>query len=99
MLSWLRKFEGARLAIAGLGVAAILFIAVNVLANTALRSSQVDLTEGKLYTVSDGTRRLLGSLQEPVHLRLYFSRTLGEVAPRFAAYDTRVRELLPARPK
>ena len=94
MLSWLRKFEGARLAIAGLGVAAILFIAVNVLANTALRSSQVDLTEGKLYTVSDGTRRLLGSLQEPVHLRLYFSRTLGEVAPRFAAYDTRVRELL-----
>lgn len=94
MLGWLRGKEGSRLAIAGLCVAAILFLAVNVLANTILKGGQVDLTEGKLYTVSQGTRNLLASLEEPIQLRLYYSRRLGEVAPRYGAYYARVRELL-----
>lgn len=93
-MNWLRKLEGSRLAIAGLFVAAVLFVAVNVLANTAFRGTQVDLTEGKLYTLSDSTRHVMASLKDPVHLRLYFSRQLGEVAPRFGAYYARVRELL-----
>ena len=94
MLRWLRRYEGSRLAIAGLCVAAILFIAVNVLANTLLKGAQVDLTEGDLYTVSQGTRNVLGSLEEPVTIRLYYSRRLGEIAPRYGAYHARVRELL-----
>lgn len=93
-MRWLRKYEGARLAIAGLAVAAVLFLAVNVLANATLRGAQVDLTEHSLYTVSEGTRRTLSAIEEPVQLRLYFSRNLGEVAPQFAAYYGRVRELL-----
>jgi ABC-type uncharacterized transport system involved in gliding motility auxiliary subunit len=94
MLRRLRKYEGSRLAIAGLCLAALLFLAVNVLANTVFKDAQIDLTEGKLYTVSQGTRNLLSSLQEPVRIRLYYSRRLGEVAPRYAAYYARVRELL-----
>jgi ABC-type uncharacterized transport system involved in gliding motility auxiliary subunit len=94
MLGRLRSYEGSRLAVAGLCVAAILFIAVNVLANTVLKGAQIDLTEGDLYTVSEGTRRLLGSLEEPVTIRLYYSRRLGEVAPRYGAYYARVHELL-----
>jgi ABC-type uncharacterized transport system involved in gliding motility auxiliary subunit len=94
MLQRLRKYEGSKLAIAGLCVAAILFLAVNVLANTVFKGAQVDLTEGNLYTVSQGTRTLLASLEEPVQIRLYYSRNLGEVAPRYSAYYARVRELL-----
>jgi len=93
-MNWLRKFEGARLAVAGLCLAAVLFVAVNVLANTAFRGAQMDLTEGNLYTLSEGTRSVMGSIKDPVQIRLYFSRQLGEVAPRFGAYYTRVRELL-----
>lgn len=93
-MQWLRRLEGSRLAIAGLVVAAVLFVAVNVLAGAVLRGDQIDLTEGKLYTVSDGTRRLMASLDEPVQLRLYFSQRMGQVAPQFAAYHARVRELL-----
>ena len=93
-MNWLRKYEGARLAIAGLAIAAVLFLAVNVLANATLRGAQVDLTEHSLYTVSEGTRRTLSAMQEPVQLRLYFSRNLGEMAPQFAAYYGRIRELL-----
>ena len=93
-MRWLQKFEGSQLAIAGLVLAAVLFVAVNVLAGTAFHGAQVDLTQGRLYTLSDGTRRLMTSLEEPIQLRLYFSRRLGEVAPAYGAYYTRVRELL-----
>ena len=93
-MQWLRKFEGSRLALAGLVLAVVLFLAVNVLAGTVLRGAQVDLTEGQLYTVSKGTRQLMASLKEPIQLRLYFSRALGDAAPPYAAYHERVRELL-----
>jgi gliding motility-associatede transport system auxiliary component len=94
MMTWLRRFEGTRLALAGLAVAAVLFLAVNVLANTLLRGVQVDLTEGRLFTLSDGTRTLLQSLDEPITLRLYYSPGLGEAAPRYATHYARVLELL-----
>ena len=48
------------------------------LASTAtLRSARLDLTEGKLYTLSEGSRRIAAKLDEPVHLRFYFSRGAG----------------------
>jgi len=93
-MTWLRQFEGTRLALAGLAVAAVLFLAVNVLANTLLRGAQIDLTEGRLFTLSDGTRALLQSLDEPITLRLYYSPGLGEAAPRYATYHAQVLELL-----
>lgn len=93
-MRWLHKLDGSRLAIAGLVLAAVLFVAVNVLAGTVFRGAQVDLTQGRLYTLSAGTRQLMTSLEEPVQLRLYFSQRLGEVAPAYRAYYMRVRELL-----
>ena len=56
---------------------------------------QLDLTDDKLFTLSEGTKRVLASLDEPVDIRLYFSRALGERSPDNARYHTRVRELLP----
>jgi len=91
---YLERLEGTRLAIAGLGVAAVLFLAVNVFANGAFTSMQWDLTQNKLFTVSEGTRKTLNEIDEPITLRLYFSRSLGEAAPRYATYYARVRELL-----
>jgi len=62
---------------AGLVVLLLVLIAFNYLASTA--AVRVDLTEGKLYTLSDGTRRVLGRLQTPVKLKLYVSQ--GEAMP------------------
>lgn len=90
----LRRWQGSRLGIIGLAVAAVLFLAVNIAANGALRGVQLDLTENRLYTLSDGTRRTLSAIDEPVTVRLYFSRNLAEAAPRYGAYYARVRELL-----
>ena len=52
-------------------VAAVLFVAFNVLSQTVLRNSRIDLTENQLYTLSDGTRTVLGDLSEPLTVRFF----------------------------
>ncbi|MBT6093675.1 MAG: GldG family protein [Rhodospirillaceae bacterium] len=73
---------------------ALLFLAINVFSNNSFRALQVDLTEGSLYTLSDGTRKVLEKVDEPITARLYFSGILGEQSPPHARYYERVRELL-----
>lgn len=93
-LDWLRRREGSRLAILGLVVAAILFVCVNIIANRAFEREQVDLTENHLFTLASGTKHVLANLDEPINVRLYFSRTLGDAVPQYAAYFARVKALL-----
>ncbi|MEQ8230019.1 MAG: Gldg family protein [Rhodospirillales bacterium] len=90
----LKNIDRNRLAVLGVALAAVLFLAVNLAVNLSMRSAQVDLTERELYTLSDGTRKVLTSLKEPITLRLYFTRKLGESYPGHAAYAGRIRELL-----
>jgi ABC-type uncharacterized transport system involved in gliding motility auxiliary subunit len=94
MMAWLKRREGARLAVLGLGAAAILFVAVNVFAGNALKGVQADLTETRLFTVAEGTRDTLGSLEEPIDVRLYFSKAMREAAPVYGAFFDRVHALL-----
>ncbi|MGD8976312.1 MAG: Gldg family protein, partial [Gammaproteobacteria bacterium] len=65
-----------------------------MLSNTILRGHQLDLTENQLYTISGGTRDLLGSLEEPVQLYFFFSSRATEDIPQLRDYARRVRELL-----
>jgi len=79
----------------GLLVAVVLLVAINVLASTVFRSSRVDLTEQKLYTLSKGTHNILTSIEEPIDVTFYYSQRLAtENLPQVDAYATRVRELL-----
>jgi ABC-type uncharacterized transport system involved in gliding motility auxiliary subunit len=70
------------------------FIALNVIANSWLRSWRIDLTENHLYSLSPGTQRTLDQLTEPVELTLYYSRDAASAAPQLQAYGARVREML-----
>ena len=78
----------------GLAVAVVLFVTVNVLSHVALRSARVDLTEQRLYTLSEGSRNILQSLDEPVTLRFYVSKKLAVELPGIQGYTNRVLELL-----
>jgi ABC-type uncharacterized transport system involved in gliding motility auxiliary subunit len=82
------------LSAAGLLAALILVIGLNLLAETFLARYRIDLTEQRLYTLSDGTRTVLRAIPEPITIRLYYSSRLGRDIPVYAAYATRVRELL-----
>jgi ABC-type uncharacterized transport system involved in gliding motility auxiliary subunit len=78
----------------GLLIAAALFVAFNVFSANAFKSARADLTENKLYTLSDGTRHVLDHLQEPITLRFYFSKKLAAEVPTLQSYAQRVQELL-----
>jgi len=78
----------------GLIVAAVLAIATIILANTAFIGLRLDLTENKLFTLSDGTLNIIKSLDEPVMLDLYFSRKAMIDIPQLVNYGDRVRDLL-----
>ena len=78
----------------GLAIAVVLFFAVNVLSNVVLRSARFDLTDQHLYTLSEGTRNILQSIDEPITLRFYLSKKLATGLPGINNYANRVLELL-----
>ncbi|MDH5429418.1 MAG: Gldg family protein [Nitrospirota bacterium] len=78
----------------GIALAAVLFGAFNMMSNAALRSARFDLTDHKLYTLSDGTKNVLANLTEPITLRFYLSKKLATGLPGIKGYATRVQEML-----
>lgn len=82
------------LGIGGLVVAFVLLVSVNVLGGAALRSTRLDLTEDRLFTLSEGSKSILGDLEEPVTVRLYFSEKLAQDYPPLPSYAQRVEDLL-----
>ena len=77
-----------------LGLLLVLFVAANMLSGNLLRGLRFDLTENRLFTLSDGTRNVLGSLQEPITLYFYFSQASSREIPQIRSYAKRVDELL-----
>ena len=45
---------------------------------------RLDLTQQRLFTISEGTRNTLRAIDEPIDVRVYFSKKLGEAAPTYA---------------
>lgn len=82
------------LSFGGLLLALVLFFLFNVVCNTTLRSSRIDLTSNGLYTLSKGTTNQLAKLNDPVKLKFYFSKKLATDAGANVSYADRVRELL-----
>jgi ABC-type uncharacterized transport system involved in gliding motility auxiliary subunit len=78
----------------GLTAAVVLFVAVAVIADRTLSTTRIDLTKGKLYTLSPGTRATRAKLGEPLVLRFYYSKKLGDEIPSYGVYAQRVREML-----
>ncbi|TVR96820.1 MAG: ABC transporter [Rhodospirillales bacterium] len=82
------------LSAAAIILAVALFFAINILADVLLKGVRIDLTEDRLYTVTDATRSVLSAIDEPIRLRLYRSRELAEAGPYFAGHIQRVDEML-----
>ena len=78
----------------GLVLAGIVFVCVNIFSSEALNGVRVDLTERSLFTISDSTKTVIASIDEPILLRLFFSKGVGEVNPDLATHFDRVHGLL-----
>ena len=75
-------------------LALALFLAINVVANATLRSYRVDLTEERLFSLSDGAKRIAADLDEPIRLYLFFSKDAARDVPEAADYAERVQDVL-----
>ena len=78
----------------GLLLVGLLFLAFNLLSSLLLRDQQFDLTQQKLYTFSAGTQEVLDSLDEPLNLYLFFSKSRASDLPALRNYARRVEEVL-----
>lgn len=83
-----------RLSLTSLVLLALAFVAAVIIANQLFKGWRIDLTENKLYTLSDGTRQMLGKIDEPINLYFYFSDQATEGLPSLRDYAARVREML-----
>ena len=87
----MKKHEALLYSAVGLIALALVLVAVNyLLSRAALR---VDLTQGSLYTLSDGTKRILRGLPAPVRVKLYVSQ--GEAVPvQLRGFAQRVEDVV-----
>jgi ABC-type uncharacterized transport system involved in gliding motility auxiliary subunit len=80
----------------GLLLIAVAFLAFNMLSALGLGNIRLDLTEQKLYTISEGTERILGELDEPINLYFFYSDKAARDLPVLRNYAMRVEEMLKA---
>ncbi len=78
----------------GLGLLAVAFVAFMVVNSYLFSGLRVDLTEGQLYTVSQGSRNIIDSIEEPVNLYFFYSDKTTRGLTSLRDYAQRVRELL-----
>jgi ABC-type uncharacterized transport system involved in gliding motility auxiliary subunit len=81
-------------AITAIMLAAIIFVAINIAADTLLTSERLDLTETGVYTMATGTKHIVANLKEPITLKFYYSKKIASGYAQINAYAKRVRDLL-----
>lgn len=77
-------------------IAAGLVLALLILANFIASSTpaKLDLTSGRLYSLSPGTDRILKNVTEPVEIEFYFSESAAGLPAFLRNYADRVSEML-----
>jgi ABC-type uncharacterized transport system involved in gliding motility auxiliary subunit len=87
----MKKYEHILYSVVGLAALFLVLVALNFL--LARAPGRIDLTEGDLYTLSPGTKKILSSLETPVRLKLYM--TQGEAVPvPLRGFARRVEDLV-----
>ncbi len=77
----------------GLIALTVIFL-VGVTLISLLPGARVDLTGNRLFTLSEGTKKIVGNIPEPVNIYLFFSDKATATIPQVRTYAGRVREML-----
>ena len=87
----MKKYDTLVYSAVGLVALFLALVAFNFLAG--ISPLRLDLTEGKLYTLSAGAKKLLRDLKAPVTIKLYVSRGDG-VPVQLRAFSKRVEDVV-----
>jgi ABC-type uncharacterized transport system involved in gliding motility auxiliary subunit len=87
----MKKNEALIYSAVGLGALFLILVAFNYLASLA--AVRADLTAGNLYTLSDGTKKILRGLQAPVKVKLYISQGEQAMPVQLRSFAQRVDDM------
>ena len=91
MKAFMKKYEALVYSAVGLAALFLILVAANYL--VSFQPVKVDLTEGKVQTLSEGTKKLLRSLESPVKVKLYISRGEQAMPVPLRSFAQRVEDL------
>jgi ABC-type uncharacterized transport system involved in gliding motility auxiliary subunit len=90
-----KSFPVLPAAIAGIVLLVIILIGINVfVGSTRAGANRLDLTANKIYTLSDGTKKILSELDTPVTIRFYFTEGSRALPRGVKLYASRVKDFL-----
>ncbi|MFZ0451454.1 MAG: Gldg family protein [Desulfatiglandaceae bacterium] len=88
------KSESTRTLLSSTGLIVVFFILVFINVFVSYANIRWDATQDKIYSLSEGTKHILGDLKQPVEIQFYYNRSSSEVPGQIKLYATRVREFL-----
>lgn len=94
MLKRLQNTSRATIALLAIIPVFVIFIAVMLIISLVFDEAQIDLTEGQVYTLSDSTRGVLESVEEPIHIKFFVSSDLAQATAAVRSMSDRVLQLL-----
>ncbi len=77
---------------AGLAVSLVILVLINVMVSYA--NLRWDATQEKIYSLSDGTKKILSSMAEPVTVMFFFTQSGPDIPAQLKIYGKRVGEFL-----
>jgi ABC-type uncharacterized transport system involved in gliding motility auxiliary subunit len=92
MTAFLKKNESLVYSAVGLLSLFLVLVAANYL--ISLQPARIDLTEGRVQTLSEGTRKVLRGLQAPVKVKLYISRGEQAMPVQLRSFAQRVEDMV-----
>ncbi|MBI3417162.1 MAG: Gldg family protein [Verrucomicrobia bacterium] len=87
-----KQFQTFLYSTIGIAVMFLVVVAVNVI--SGVMKARVDLTAGRIFTLSAGTKAILAKLDTPVEVRFYYSKNENAMPEQFKNYAQRVEDLL-----
>jgi ABC-type uncharacterized transport system involved in gliding motility auxiliary subunit len=87
-----KNFETLLYSTAGVGIMLVVIIAFYIV--TSAFKDRVDLTSEKAFTLSPGTRKILGKLDSRVTIRFYCTQSGATMPPSLRTYAQHVEDLL-----
>jgi ABC-type uncharacterized transport system involved in gliding motility auxiliary subunit len=87
----MKKYEALLYSAVGLAALFLILVAANYL--VSFQPLKIDLTDGRVQTLSEGTKKLLRGLDSPVKVKLYISRGEQAMPVQLRSFAQRVEDL------
>ncbi len=76
----------------GLVILAMIIVCINIISSRVFY--RLDVTQDRVFSLSNGSKKILEKIDDPVNITFFFSRSQKDLPVVFKTYATRVEEVL-----